>query len=208
MRTPVPPALPRYVLVTPARNEAAFIGKTIASVIAQTARPVKWVIVSDDSTDGTDEIVRRFAAKHDWIELVTGPASMKRNFAGKVAAFTGPGRQDEGLEDQNFLSQEVSALSGLKDCSDRHLRAKFKDGGKSYSVGAAPLWELFRTVYRMTKQPFVVSSPDGGVWLCLGADTPGGPASVPGNGRLLQTRANAATQNAADGRLAPYQPVT
>src|SRR6266446_2946952 len=50
-----------YVLITPARNEAAFIEQTIESVVAQMARPAKWVIVSDGSTDGTDEIVKRYA---------------------------------------------------------------------------------------------------------------------------------------------------
>ncbi len=40
-----------YVLITPARNEEAFIEKTIESVIHQTVLPVKWVIVDDGSTD-------------------------------------------------------------------------------------------------------------------------------------------------------------
>ncbi len=51
-----------YVLVTPARNEAAFIENTIRSVIAQTVLPRSWIIVSDGSTDQTDEIVRRYAS--------------------------------------------------------------------------------------------------------------------------------------------------
>ena len=76
-----------YVLVTPAFNEAAFIELTIKSVIAQTIRPLKWVIVSDGSTDGTDEIVKRFAGRHDWIELVRMPERKERHFAGKVHAF-------------------------------------------------------------------------------------------------------------------------
>ncbi len=46
-----------YVLITPARNEAKFIALTIKSVVGQTIRPAKWVIVSDGSTDGTDDIV-------------------------------------------------------------------------------------------------------------------------------------------------------
>ena len=79
--------LPNYVLVTPARNEAAFIEKTIESVVAQTVIPLRWVIVSDGSTDGTDEIVHEFAARNNWIELVTLPKRLERNFAGKVAAF-------------------------------------------------------------------------------------------------------------------------
>ena len=50
--------LPNYVLITPARNEEAFIEKTIQSVVSQTILPAKWVIVSDGSTDRTDEIVK------------------------------------------------------------------------------------------------------------------------------------------------------
>jgi len=76
-----------YVLITPARNEAAFIHKTIDSVIAQTVRPLKWVIVSDGSNDGTDEIVNKHAADHRWIELVRLPERRERHFAAKVHAF-------------------------------------------------------------------------------------------------------------------------
>src|SRR5208282_2257989 len=79
--------LPSYVLITPARNEAEFIELTIKSVVAQTVRPAKWVIVSDGSTDGTDEIVRRYTADNPWIELVRMPERRERNFAGKVHAF-------------------------------------------------------------------------------------------------------------------------
>ena len=56
--------LPKYVLITPARNEAQFIELTMKSVVAQTARPIKWIIVSDGSTDGTDEIVCKYATNH------------------------------------------------------------------------------------------------------------------------------------------------
>lgn len=79
--------LPTYVLITPARNEAQFIESTIKSVVAQTVRPLKWVIVSDGSTDGTDEIVGKYTAEHPWIELVRMPERPERHFAGKVHAF-------------------------------------------------------------------------------------------------------------------------
>jgi biofilm PGA synthesis N-glycosyltransferase PgaC len=79
--------LPRYVLITPARNEAQFIELTLKSVVAQTVRPLKWIIVSDGSTDGTDEIVGKYAAEYPWIELVRMPERRERNFAGKVLAF-------------------------------------------------------------------------------------------------------------------------
>lgn len=76
-----------YALITPARNEAAFIEQAIESVVAQTAPPIKWVIVSDGSTDGTDDIVKKHADRHQWIELVRMPERRERHFAGKVHAF-------------------------------------------------------------------------------------------------------------------------
>src|SRR5215470_2193419 len=79
--------LPAYVLITPARNEAQFIELTLKSVVAQTVKPLKWVIVSDGSTDGTDEIVSKYSADYPWIELIRMPERKERNFAAKVFAF-------------------------------------------------------------------------------------------------------------------------
>lgn len=79
--------LPRYALITPARNEEQYIELTLKSMVAQTYRPVKWLIVSDGSTDSTDEIVRRYTAVHPWIELLRMPERTERHFAGKVYAF-------------------------------------------------------------------------------------------------------------------------
>jgi biofilm PGA synthesis N-glycosyltransferase PgaC len=76
-----------YVLITPARNEEAFIEQTIQSVISQTILPLRWVIVSDGSTDRTDEIVKKYIAEHPWMELVRMPERAERHFAGKVHAF-------------------------------------------------------------------------------------------------------------------------
>lgn len=77
----------KYVLITPARNEEEFINKTIESVIGQTVLPIKWVIVSDGSTDSTDEIVKKYSAKHAFIRLVRIKGHRKRTFSSKVNAF-------------------------------------------------------------------------------------------------------------------------
>jgi glycosyltransferase involved in cell wall biosynthesis len=76
-----------YVVISPARNEAAFIERTLLSVTSQTVLPLKWVIVSDGSTDATNEIVRKYADRYNWIELIELPPRDKRHFAGKVHAF-------------------------------------------------------------------------------------------------------------------------
>jgi len=76
----------RYVLVTAARNEASLIEGTVCSVISQTIRPVQWVIVSDGSTDQTDEIVQRYASAYDFIELLRIERPAGRDFASKAYA--------------------------------------------------------------------------------------------------------------------------
>ena len=76
-----------YVLITPARNEEAYIGRTIQSVISQTILPRKWVIVSDGSTDRTDQIVQEHLASNPWMKFVRMPERRDRNFAGKVFCF-------------------------------------------------------------------------------------------------------------------------
>lgn len=92
---------PSYVLITPARNEEAFIEQEIESVIHQTVLPLKWVIIDDGSTDKTPEIVRRYVAKYPWIEMVQRPQRQDRSFAKKVHAF------NAGYERVKNLDYEV-----------------------------------------------------------------------------------------------------
>src|SRR5256885_513824 len=71
-----------YVLITPARNEAALIGGTIRSIINQSVRPFRWIIVSDGSTDGTDEIVRRYVTEHPRLGVAGTPFVEDSNHPG------------------------------------------------------------------------------------------------------------------------------
>jgi glycosyltransferase involved in cell wall biosynthesis len=70
--------------VTPVRDEIATIGRTIDSVVRQTVRPAEWVIVSDGSTDGTNEAVEKAALHNSWIRLLALPARSERSFAAVV----------------------------------------------------------------------------------------------------------------------------
>ena len=62
-----------YLLISPCRDEADYMRKTLDSVVAQSVTPAKWVIVDDGSTDATPEILAEYAARHDWIEVVRKP---------------------------------------------------------------------------------------------------------------------------------------
>src|SRR5579872_2345476 len=75
-----------YVLITAAHNEEKLIELCLRGVTAQTLLPMKWVIVSDCSTDRTEEIVRSHAEQHSFIELVCLTQQHARNFAAQVDA--------------------------------------------------------------------------------------------------------------------------
>lgn len=88
---------PRYAIVTAAYNEEAHIERVIQSVVAQTVLPVRWVIVSDGSTDRTDAIVGEYATQHNFIRLCRTAEAHDRNFAAQVAAIQGGMEQIKGL---------------------------------------------------------------------------------------------------------------
>src|SRR5690606_18825106 len=81
----------RYVLISPCRNEAQYMRRTLDTVIAQSVRPALWVIVDDGSTDDTPRILAEYQARHDWITVVTrkdrgrravGPGVIEAFYAG------------------------------------------------------------------------------------------------------------------------------
>ena len=77
---------PDYVLITAAHNEEEHIERTIHSVVRQQELPLKWIIVSDASSDKTDDIVSKYTSEHPFIQLVRLEANHRRNFGAKVQA--------------------------------------------------------------------------------------------------------------------------
>lgn len=65
----------KYYIVIPTYNEEQFIALTLQSLADQTVLPTKVIVVNDNSTDSTAEIVLAFAEKHPWISLVTKTSS-------------------------------------------------------------------------------------------------------------------------------------
>jgi glycosyltransferase involved in cell wall biosynthesis len=60
----------KYYIVIPSYNEEALIALTLQSLISQTVLPSKIVVVNDNSTDKTAEVVLAFAKENSYISLV------------------------------------------------------------------------------------------------------------------------------------------
>ena len=126
---------PKYLIVTAAYNEEAHIEKVIRSVVAQTIPPSRWIIVSDGSTDATDELVEAYAKDHAFILPVRIAETHARNFAAQVAAINlGIARASD--LDYDFVGNLDADVSFQHDYFER-LLGKF---AQDRSLGLAGGW--------------------------------------------------------------------
>jgi glycosyltransferase involved in cell wall biosynthesis len=63
----------RYLLVSPCRDEAAFMRRTLDSVAGQTIPPAMWVVVDDGSADATPRILEEYARRLPFLRAVRRP---------------------------------------------------------------------------------------------------------------------------------------
>lgn len=78
---------PKFTLITPARNEQDTIELVLQAVVHQSLRPVRWILVSDYSTDNTDMIMQKYAAEYDFITFLRREANSSIGFGSKAGAF-------------------------------------------------------------------------------------------------------------------------
>ena len=115
-----------YVVITPARNEAAHIGDTIASMVSQTLPPRRWIIVDDGSSDQTGSIIDAAARQHAWILSIHRKDRGFRHQGGGVVEAFYEGYQLVLTEPWEFLVKLDADLSFgpgyFKDCLDQFAR--------------------------------------------------------------------------------------
>jgi poly-beta-1,6-N-acetyl-D-glucosamine synthase len=61
---------PKYIVISPVRNEARFLPRTIQCMAGQSIQPAQWILVNDGSTDATPAIIDAAALQHRWIKPV------------------------------------------------------------------------------------------------------------------------------------------
>jgi len=78
----------RYIVITPVRNEAEHVRRTIDSMARQSILPVRWVIVDDGSSDNTPAILERARTQHPWIVVVRRrDRGFRKSGGGVIEAF-------------------------------------------------------------------------------------------------------------------------
>ncbi|MHC5053302.1 MAG: glycosyltransferase family A protein [Planctomycetota bacterium] len=132
----------RYCLITPARNEAAHLARTADAVAAQTAPPLRWVIVDDGSDDDTGRIAEEYAARVAFVSVVRRPVRRPgpaggggAGFASKVFAFE-RGRAELGALAYDFVGNLDADVS----FGPRFFERLLAEFGRDPSLGVAGGW--------------------------------------------------------------------
>jgi glycosyltransferase involved in cell wall biosynthesis len=105
----------RYVIITPVRDEERFVESTIESVCRQNVRPAEWVIVDDGSTDGTGDILDRYAAQNFWITVIHRKNRGFRKAGGGVMEAFYDGYNAAQCKDWDFIVKLDGDLSFAPD---------------------------------------------------------------------------------------------
>jgi poly-beta-1,6-N-acetyl-D-glucosamine synthase len=93
----------RYVLISPCRDEAQYLRRTLDSVAAQSVQPAAWVVVDDGSTDGTSAILEEYTLRLPYLRVVRRTDRGRREVGpGVVEAFY-TGLKTVRLEDFDYL---------------------------------------------------------------------------------------------------------
>lgn len=92
-----------YAIISPCRNEAKLMRRTLDAVVAQSLTPSVWVIVDDGSTDETPKILREYAARHSFIRIVTREDRGHRRVGGGVIDAFNVGLQAIDLTQHQYV---------------------------------------------------------------------------------------------------------
>lgn len=116
------PSSRRCLVISPVRNEAEYLQKTIDSMVAQTVQPTAWLIVDDGSTDATPEIAARAADRHAWIHLYRRADRGARRLGGGVVEAFNDGLNRFDLADYDY----VCKLDGDLELPPRYFELLFE----------------------------------------------------------------------------------
>ena len=93
----------RYLLISPCRDEARYLRRTLDSVAAQSVPPALWVVVDDGSTDETPAILEEYARRLPYLRVVRRTDRGRRQVGpGVIEAFYA-GLDQVRLEDVDYL---------------------------------------------------------------------------------------------------------
>ncbi len=134
---------PRYIIVSPVKDEERHVDLTLRSVISQTLKPVLWIIVDDGSRDQTPEIVNRYVGAHQFMRLLQNARAGIRQPGSSIIRAFNLGLKDVGARDYDFIVKLDCDLSFESDYFE-NLLGRFKDD-KRLGIASGIYLEMAKT---------------------------------------------------------------
>lgn len=102
------------LIISPVRNEVAHIEGVARALAAQTRPPARWVVVNDNSSDGTGALIERLATEIDFMQTVETPPNFTRKAADRLAVAAAPRAFNFGLLSVDDISDytHIGKLDG------------------------------------------------------------------------------------------------
>jgi poly-beta-1,6-N-acetyl-D-glucosamine synthase len=116
------PLKPKYVVITPVRDEEQHIRYTLNCMVRQTILPAEWIIVNDGSTDDTGRIIDEHASQYPWIRVVHRQNRGFRKPGGGVVEAFNEGYRTLQTSDWEFIVKFDGDLSFEPDYFECCLR--------------------------------------------------------------------------------------
>ena len=100
-----------YVVISPVRDEEAYIRFTADCMIHQTVVPKEWIVINDGSSDNTGKILDEYAQQYPWIRVVHRANRGFRKAGGGVVEAFNEGYKALQFHDWDFLVKLDGDLS-------------------------------------------------------------------------------------------------
>ena len=150
---------PRVLVITPARDEARFLPDMIRAMVAQTLRPVAWILVDDGSSDATGTIATAAAAEHDWIHVVRREREGSRALGGGVIRAFQAGLDSHTGPDWDYVAKVDADLTFGPD----YLRAAVEHLEQDPGL-AAVSGKVYRNEAGRDVEEFLIDEMVAGCW--------------------------------------------
>jgi poly-beta-1,6-N-acetyl-D-glucosamine synthase len=175
----------RLLVITPVRNEAAHIERVVAAMAAQIRPPDEWIVVDDDSDDGTGELLRSLSPGVPFMRVVSAPAGAEPGGVDRLALAAAPRAFNFGLTRSSGGFTHVAKLDGDVELPPEYYEVLLSRFAHDLSLGIAcgdliepvgPSWERLAIPPHHVHGALKLYSREclvaiGGVPVCLGWDT-------------------------------------
>lgn len=179
---------PKYVVVTPVRDEDQHVEQAILSMLAQTMPPAEWIIVNDGSTDGTGAIVDRYARKHLWLKALHRKNRGFRQAGGGVVEAFNAGCRALASSEWDFLVKLDGDLSFTPDYFEQCF--KYFSAEPALGIGGGDIYHEIGGSFVLERNPRFHVRGATKIYRRACWDALGGLTQAPGWDTLDEVKAN------------------